>query len=72
MKTIWKFQNSIESKLFQKLKMQISFLFEKLNFAKNAKIIAGGAPALRVPRAETWLTVYRSLPSVMLDENILI
>ena len=31
-------------------------------FLENAKIIAGGAPALRVPRAENWLTVFRSLP----------
>ena len=32
------------------------------DFQIFGKMIAGGAPALRVPRAETWLTVYRSLP----------
>ena len=38
---------------------------EKLSFLGNFEfweMVAGGAPALRVTRAETWLTVYRSLP----------
>ena len=53
-----KFQSSIGPELFKKVEKWADFL-KMSNFLE---MIAGGAPALRVPRAETWLTVYRSLP----------
>ena len=41
---------------------RLKVFFEKVKiFRKYSKLIVGGAPALRVPRSETWLTVYCSL-----------
>jgi hypothetical protein len=58
-----KFQSSIGPGLLQKFKIA-EIILEVSKISKYAKIRAGGAPALHVPRAETWLTVYRSLPSL--------
>ena len=62
MKTTSKFQSSIDPGLLQKLKNERIILENFKKSGKCEKLIAGGAPALRVPRAETWLTVDRSLP----------
>ena len=61
MKRTLKFQSSIDPKLFEKVENEEIFL-KCESLKNNGKTIAGGASALRVLRAETWLTVYRSLP----------
>ena len=73
MKMTLKLQSSIGSKLFKNVEKMIKFLkiskFSKIikiekEIRKEKKKIreAGRTPALRVIRAETRLTVYRSLP----------
>ena len=46
---------------FQKLIFLIE-ISKILKFLENSNFFEGGAPALRVIRAGTWLTVHRSLP----------
>ena len=57
-KWFWIFRVLSIPDIFKKFKNDEIFRF----FLIFGKMKAGGAPALRAPRAETWLTVYRSLP----------
>ena len=63
-KMVLKFENDFKisefyrSQTFQKIEKWWDFL----KISNFRKMKAGGAPALRVPRAETWVTVDRSLP----------
>ena len=55
---LWK--SSIGSELFRKLHFLVVFLKNRKS-SKNDKFVDDGAPALRVIRAGTRLTVYRAL-----------